>query len=904
MGYGTVKKIEVTGAVNRLKSDDIDTFISSDVASRLQGQIAGVSVASSSGDPGAAADIQIRGITSLSGSNTPLYVVNGIPQIGDPGLASNEIETIDILKDAASTAVYGSRGAAGVILITTKSGKDGVLKVDFDYNYGIQNLGEGSPLMNTEDQVFYEIATNLNTGTTPGINNNPEWINNDTDFDTYVLNQSAEIKSYNLNVSGGTDKLSYSAVGSLFDQDGSLVNSNFKRYNGRISTTYKSGKWKIDGSIATTNERKQTATNGLIQSAIRFKPYFPALDVEGGVATTNGIGGVTTPVVGLLDALGRRDINNRDRTSINLGIKRSLTSDLDFITNIGSSITNENRNTFNPDYVIFNIEDNTSESLPEKSGVTATSTRTTKFSWDAGLSYNKQLGDHKIGFQAVVTLEEDNNEVFSASIEGVDDNRITVLNGGTINENVSSGFNYTTKRVGTLARLQYNYKSKYIISALARYDGSSRFGRKFRWGTFPSIAAAWNVSKEPFWEPLSGTINQFKIRLSRGEVGNDNFNDYGFESVVQPFADYIFDANDGSVDFGSAIRAYSNVDVKWETSISSNIGIDLSFFKSKLNLTVDYYDTQKEDMLFPVTLPGSAGAYDESEVTFNVGNMRNSGLELGANYKMSIGKSNIRLGGTFTANNNEITKVASNNIIFNSQSNIQGRPITAIAKGFEAGAFFLFETNGTIKTQEQLDTYRQFPSRESAELGDLIYVDTNGDGIISSEDRTYQGSGLADFEFGINFGWKMNGFDVSMNWFGTVGSEIYDANKNVAYGFQRHQDLVGQWTAENPTSNTPSFRGRNDAHPNYAPETDYWVENGDYLRLKQITFGYTIPKAHTEKMGISTLRFYLTAQNPITITNYEGFDPEIGGSNVARRGIDNSRYPISSVYSLGLKVSF
>jgi len=904
VGYGTVKKIEVTGAVNRVESGDIEQFISSDVASRLQGQIAGVSVSSSSGEPGEAANIQIRGITSLAGSNTPLYVVNGIPQIGDPGLASNEIETIDVLKDAASTAVYGSRGAAGVILITTKSGKDGVLKVDFDYTYGIQVLGQGSPLMNTEDQVFYEIATSLNTGIGVPINNNPEWINNDTDFDTYVLNQDAEVKTYNLNVSGGTDKLSYSAVGSLFDQDGSLINSNFKRYNGRISTTYKAGNWKIDGSIATTTDKRQRASNGLIQSAIRFKPYFPALDVGSSVASTNGVGGVTTPVTNLLRALGQIDIGNRDRTNINLGIKRSLSSDLDFITNVGSSITNDVRNIFKPNFLIFNVDDNTSESDPTRSGVDAISTRTTKFSWDAGLSYNKQLGDHKIGFQAVVTLEEDNNKTFSASIQGIDDNNITVLNGGTINENVSSGFNYTTKRVGTLGRLQYNYKSKYIISVLARYDGSSRFGRKFRWGTFPSIAAAWNVSREPFWKPLKKTINKFKIRLSRGEVGNDNFDDYGFASVVEPFADYIFDEDDASVDFGSAIRAYANADVKWETSVSNNIGVDLSFFRSKLNLTVDYYDTQKEDMLFPVTLPGSAGAYDESEVTFNVGNMRNSGLELGANYKMSIGKSEFRFGGTFTANNNEITKVASDNIIFNSRSNIQGRPITAIAKGFEAGAFFLFETNGTIKTQEQLDAYRQFPSRESANLGDLIYVDTNEDGIISSLDRTYQGSGLADFEFGLNFNWEMNGFDFSMNWFGTAGSEIYNANKNVAYGFQRHQDLVGQWTAENPTSNTPSFRGRSDAHPNYAPETDYWIENGDYLRLKQITLGYTIPKYTSDKIGLNTLRFYLTAQNPITITNYEGFDPEIGGNNVATKGIDSSRYPISSIYSLGLKVSF
>jgi len=908
IGYGAVTKKEVTGAVNRVVTKDIEQFITSDVASRLQGQIAGVSVSASSGEPGEAANIQIRGITSLSGTSTPLFVVNGIPQIGDPGLAPNEIETIDILKDAASTAVYGSRGAAGVILITTKQGKDGAMSIDLNYNTGFQFLGGSTPLMNTEDQLFYEINTfNYFGGFEPITNTNPEWLGNDNAFDDYVLVDAAEVKTYSLNMVGGTDKFSYSASGSLFDQDGSLLNSNFKRFNGRISVQYNTDNWKINGSIALTNEDRRRASAGLIVNANRYRPYFPQIDPNSDIALVNSNGGTRTPTVALGQALKRKDDSNRDKTNINLGVTRKITENLDFITNVGSSIINDNRNVFRPRFDLFNVDNGVVETDPTLSGITATSTRTTKFSWDAGLSFKKKFGKHNVSAQGVVTLEEDSNTTFFASIEGVTNNSITVLNGGTLNENVGSGFNYNTRRVGTLGRVQYNYDDKYIISALARYDGSSRFGREFRWGTFPSIAAAWNVSSEPFWKPLKGTINKFKLRISHGQVGNDSFSDYEFASTIAPFADYVFDTSDGSVDFGSSIRSYANRDVKWETSISNNVGVDISMFKNKITFTADYYVTKKEDMLFPVTLPGSSGAYYDPNLVLNVGNMTNKGLELAANYRTSIGKSKFRIGATFTTNDNEITKVVGDGIIYNSNSALVSGDTsgsTVIAKGYEAGAFFLHETDGTIKTIEERDTYRQFPSRANAELGDLKYVDSNGDGNITTEDRTYHGSGLADFEYGINFRWDVGRFDFSMNWFGTVGAEILNGNKAAAYGWQRHQDLVNQWTPDNPTSNIPSFRGRGREHPNYAGTTDYWLESGDYLRLKQLTLGFSLPEEVSNRLGMNKFRMFLSAQNPITITNYEGYDPEIGSNNVARRGIDQSRYPISATYSLGVKVSF
>ncbi len=909
VGYGTVKKKEITGAVNRVDAEDIEQFVTSDVSSRLQGQIAGVSVTSSSGEPGEAANIQIRGVTSLSGTNTPLYVVNGIPQIGDPRLSANEIETIDVLKDAASTAVYGSRGAAGVILITTKSGKEGSLSIDFDTTSGFQFLGQGTPLMDTDDQLFFDIMTfNHFGGFEPIVTNNPKWLNNDNKFDDYVLVNAAEIKTYNLNISGGTKQFSYNATGSLFDQDGSLINSNFKRYNGRISSRYNTDNWTINASVAVTNENRRRASNGLIVTASRYKPYFPKIDPDADAAVVNSSGGTKTPAVALGQALKRKDDGTSDRTNISLGITRKITTDLDFITNLGSSITNDYRNVFVPKFDLFNVDDGTTENDPTKSGVNVSASRTTKFSWDAGLSYKKKIGKHDIAVQGIITFEEDNNKQFFASIEGITNNSIHVLNGGTINKDVGSGFDYTTKRIGTLGRVQYSYDEKYVLSALARYDGSSRFGREFRWGTFPSIAAAWNISSEPFWKPLKGTINNFKLRLSHGEVGNDSFNDYAFASTIAPFADYVFDENDGSVSFGSAIRSYANRDVKWETSVSDNIGVDLSFFRNKFTFTLDYYSTKKRDMLFPITLPGSSGAYYDPNLILNVGNMTNEGFEIAANYRASIGKSKLRIGGTFTSNSNEITKVASNSIIFNNTSTLIGgdnsSAVSVIAKGYEAGAFFLYETNGTIQTQEQLNAYRQFPSRINANFGDLIYIDTNGDGNITNEDRVYKGSGLADFEYGFNLRWDIGAFDFSMNLFGIVGAEILNGNRAATYNYQRHQDLVNQWTPDNPSSNIPAFRGDSKDHPNYAGTTDYWLENGDYLRLKQVTLGFSLPIETCEAIGLTKFRIYANAQNPLTITDYNGYDPEIGGNNVARRGIDQSRYPISATYSLGLKLAF
>lgn len=921
IGYGTVKKKELTGAVSQLKSEDIDRFVTPDLGSAMQGQIAGVNIAASSGEPGAQSNIQIRGITSLSGSNTPLFVVDGIPQEGDPRLSTNEIETIDVLKDAASAAVYGTRGAGGVILITTKKGKEGSMKVDFGTTYGVQHLGTGVALMDASQQMYFEVQQKKNypAAFDPGPTR-PEWLTNDNDLRDIVLIDDAESKTYNLNVSGGTKNFTYNVVGGLFSADGVLVGSSFKRYNGRASTSYTTDHWKINTSIGFILEDRNRATNNLITDAIRYKPYFPVVDGSSDTFyTEEGSGGVETPLNTLAQDLKRKDNERTDKINVSLSVTRDLTKELSFTSRIGTNTSSQIRNIFRPKYTLVDLTTGSSSVDPLKSGVEANASRLNVFSWDGSLNYKKKIGKHGVDAMVTSAFEERTYQEFSATRNGVISNEIEVLNNAGQDPGAYSGTNYVNKTAGFIGRVQYNYDGKYLLSVLGRRDGSSKFGRDFRWGSFPSVSAAWNVSDEKFWQPLSGTVNNFKIRLSRGTVGNDSFDPYQYSSVITGRRNYVFATNDSALTLGSAVAQYANPEVKWETSISNNVGVDLAFFKNKLSLTADYYVTNKQDMLFPVLLPGSTGVVSgqPQNVILNIGNMTNKGLEIGANYREKIGKSRLNLGVTFTRNRNVITKIVDGiDLIINDNSQVLGDGATVFKVGREAAAFWLYQTDGTLKTDAEVTAYNNLTNGAStpSQKGDLRFIDQltidsdgdgildKGDGVLNDKDRVYSGSGLPDFEMGFNLNWTYKNFDMSMNWYASVGAEVINGTKADAYARFRHADLVNMWTADNPTSNIPLAKVR--THADASGITDLFLEDGTYLRLKLITVGYSLPKDVSTAMGISKLRFYLSGQNPLTFTKYSGFDPEIGGNNVAQRGLDLSRFPLTSLYSLGINVTF
>lgn len=914
VGYGAQKKKELTGAVAQVKSEELLKTSTADIGTALQGQIAGVNVTASSGQPGSEANVMIRGLTSINGANRPLYVVDGIPFDGDPKLSINEIETIDVLKDGASAAIYGTRGAAGVILITTKKGKEGQMKISLDSYYGLQHITSATPLLNVEDKLYTTFLQGAamndsrygNTWTT--IEQSPHLLTNNTDLVDVIQNDMAPVQNHSLTLSGGKDGLTYNITGNYYGQEGVIIKSGYDRFNVRANSQFKRGNWNISTGISFRVEDREYAPWGLLLNAIKYIPYQPYIDPDTSIIENAGDGTNANNLSYLGYLLLQEDNQENNYFDGNLNITYNFTDNLKITSRVASSYDNGTRITINPKFVAY--RDDGTEVTSQRSKVKNLSSLAKKLTWENILNYQKSFGDHNINFTGVYSAEKYTYSEFFAEKSDLVSNDITVLNGATADPNVGSGSNQWTQNrestlIGMLARLQYNYKGKYLLSGAVRRDGSSRF-KDEPWGVFPSVSAGWNVSDEKFWTPLKNTVSSFKLRGSRGTTGNQGIADYTYTPTITLENDYVLGAGDyQNLLLGATQTGFANPKVRWETSVSLNGGFDLGFFDNKLTLSGDIYETKKQDMLFPVLLPPTAGGGTNAEVTLNVGDMTNKGIEFAMNYRHS-GELSWNAGLTYTRNDNTITKMSgSNKIIYFDDSSISGHDndqdlVSALAEGYEGGAFFLIETDGTIKTEEELAEYREIVP--DAQLGDLKYIDYDNNGTIDINDRQYMGSGTPEFEMGLNLSAYYKNLDFSMQWYGSFGAEIINGNKALAYKVGNHQDLVYQWTPQNNTSDIPV--NRNATHNNYRGQTDYWLEDGTFVRLRNISLGFTIPKEYTEVLGITKFRVYVAAQNPLTITKYDGYDPEVGNNGLSTRGIDKGTYPVSSQIRTGLQIEF
>lgn len=911
IGYGAVKKKELTGTVAQVKSEELTKINTSDLGNALQGMVSGVSVTAESGAPGASSNILIRGVTSVSGGNTPLYVVDGVPQEGDPRISPNEVETIDILKDAASCAIYGTRGAAGVILITTKKGSAGAMKVTFDGSFGVKKIVSNDFLMNASEQNYFEIIRNralkpdlLDDQVILDLYKVPGYFHNNTNLLDQIFIDNAINQNYSLNLSGGGNGLNYSVMMGYFNQGGSIINSGFDRFNTRVNLNYTKGKFSMRGSVGLSVEDTDYSPSGIIVQSIKYYPSQPYIAQDQSFETA---GGEEQNRIGyVLQTFFSKDNLRTSNSFANLNAKYTVIKGLDLSAQVSMNESHGVRNQFRPYKEIINQNTGKLISKPEDSYALARSINRNSITWNFGAQYQNTFNKHKITAYAGVTGEEYNFEGFYARKEGVLNNDIEVINGTSINPEAGSDGNYTNKLLGTIARLQYDWKSRYLLSMSMRADASSRFAKENRWGFFPSASVAWNISDEPFFKPLTKVVNNFKLRGSYGTTGNQNFSPYSFYSTVSPGYDYTTGTGSGEyLGLGTTQVKYANPDVKWETSEQYNLGLDLAFLNNKVTLTAEYYSTRKRDMLFPVTLPGSTGS--ASQLTMNVGNMVNSGYELAAQYRSHIGKFYYNLSGTFSTNTNKITRINGDGtrisaykwgLVSGAQDVSQ---VTYIAEGYEAGAFFLYPTDGIINSSEKLAAYQKI--NPSAKMGDLIYKDTDKDGKITDNDRVYCGSGLPKYEIGFIMQFNYMGFDLYTNFYSALGHEIMNGSRATAFGYGRHKDLVAMYSPVNTDSPIPTYRGDLKSHPNYHADTDLWLEDGSYLRLKNITLGYTLPKSITTKWHLNKFRVYIAAQNLFTLTKYSGYDPEIGG-NISTRGMDMGNYPSFTTYSAGINLSF
>jgi TonB-linked SusC/RagA family outer membrane protein len=911
IGYATQNKKEVTGAVAQLTSEALNRASSVDIGSAIQGQIAGVNVQATSGRPGDGSNIQIRGINTILGQNAPLFVVDGIPYDFDPMIPTSEIATIDVLKDAASSAVYGTRGAGGVILITTKTGSAGVMKVKLDSYYGTQRINSDLPRMTFEEMLYemFIVGQNVNNskmnGTYTPLELDKTYFLNRTDLTSVIQNEHAPIHNHSVSVSGGRDGLSYNVMANYFNQAGMILNSGVERFNARVNTTYRVGKWSINTSLGFKQEVQDYEAWGLLLEAYRYKPYMHYISPE-----TQSVYSSDIETLGIVAAkIKQTDERKGDQFSGNIQLSYLLNKNLSLQVRAGTYVTNNLRKRVDPVFKIYDYQGNLIPQNP-RSSVYNLSSRGTGLTLESALNYNKRIGFHQFKGLLLYSMEQYTFTSFWARKYDLLSNDVTVLNGATLDPSVGSGTNWEQDKVnaliGMLGRVQYDYKGRYLVSLSARRDGSSRFSEKYRWNIFPSVSVGWNIADEQFWQNLSTVVNGFKLRASYGTTGNQNFLDYSNSAAIALNKDYAMGPESGDkLLLGATQLTFANSNVKWETTIQTNIGFDLAFLSNKLTFTADLYDSNKKDMLFPILLPPTTGAGQNATVVLNVGDMTNRGVELTLNYRKR-GIVSYNIGTTFSKNVNLVTKMSgSNKTIYMSAgtvvdgiSNVDR--VTVVKEGYEAGALFLMPTNGIVRSSPQLAEYQKLVP--TAKLGDLMYIDTTGDGILDDNDRVYAGSGAPLFTMGLNSTIEYKNFDLSMQWYWSYGNKVINGNKIYAYMHSTHKDLVYQWSPQNVDSPIPANRGRD--HGNYRGYSDFWIQDGSYVRLKNISLGYSIPTNFCSKLGITKLKVYLSSINPLTITKYDGFDPEVGNDGLSTRGLDKGSYPISSQYKAGILLEF
>lgn len=839
--------------------------------------------------------------------------MDGIPYQSNPNIAPEQIESIDILKDGAAASIYGTRASNGVILITTKRGKEGRMKVNLSAYYGVQNITSGTPLMDAMQQIYFEDVRAAALGRTSNVFLfNPNALDFNSNYVRDVQNNNAPIQSYNLSVSGGQNNLKLAVNSSYFKQDGVLINSGFDRLSNRINGEYKRGKFKAFTSIGYTLENTNQEPWALYEFAIMQKPFQPPLGdipINGAVVQLN----VENPVTfGYLSRqLENSDARKTTTTNLALNLEYEIINGLTAQINLGRNSWDYRRKFFQPQYLVYNpqgdlnpVASNLEAQLKEDFTFTDRSTL------ENMLRYARTFGKHSFNLLAVLSYENFNSKSLGIGVNGLLSNETQTLGAGKEGLKPTSN-EFSNSLTGKLFRAQYNYADKYLLSASIRRDGSSNFGPENRYGTFFGVSGGWNVSEEKFFPNLNARwINNLKIRASYAGVGNQSIPPYSYADLIEAGVNYLFGPTE-ALSNGTIQRRFGNPFIQWETNVSKNIGVNLDMFGGRVSLVADYYQNDKSNMLLPEKLAPSTGTYQPGTDLYttritNAGNMTNKGLELSLNLRdeTEFGlKWNAGL--TFTRNRNTVTNLNGIQIGYGS-----GRPTQYLAErrdnttflsvGYPAGSFFLIQSDGVVKTSEQLDAYKKI--MPSARLGDLILVDQNGDNKIDDNDRVYSGSGQPKFESGFNTNLNYKNFDLFVQLYGTYGSQIFNGSKLFAYATGRHLDNYYQWSPANPNSDIPTNR-TDELHNNVRSRNDFFLEDGSYLRLRNISLGYTIPSRVFNKK-VERLRVYVSAMNLFTWTNYTGYDPEVGGDGLFYRGVDRGNYPITRRFLTGIQFDF
>ncbi len=922
VGYGIQKKSDLTGAIAVIGSEDLQKQSTSDMSSMLQGRAPGVLV-TNDGQPGAAPNVRIRGINTF-GDGSPLYVIDGVPIDGSPrDFNPNDIESMQVLKDASAGAIYGSRAANGVIIITTKQGKKNTpLQVTYKGYYGVDQVYQKIPVLKREDyqMIANEVQTNAGLALIPGNDpSSPYYINDvDTDWQDAGLKNGSRT-NHNINLSGGGENMMYSVSLDYFNNEGTLVGRgpDYNRYSARANISGDKGRFKYGTSLYYAHSHENTLT---YRSDI-LKGNRPPLviDLVEAIPTQKiydknnlgGYGGTEAEIHNVisLNAIGvnsmMRNYVDVDRTMLsgwgqyNLLEKNGHT--IDYKINLSYDKTICHDFSFYPQFDLGYFFYSTTSAMTEGN-------RTyTVGLIENTINYKGQVGQHKFDVLVGQMYQDTQSYVFSGYGEGLTEPYHLQLANASSNQSTTGRQDQNTL-ASYLGRINYNYDDKYLVTATLRRDGSSRFSPKYRYGYFPSLALGWRLSNESFIN-LPEFVDDIKVRGSWGQLGNQNIGNYDWQSTLALNMPYNFSNSNGDVQkvWGGLQASVVNQNIKWETTTSTNVGVDVKLFNSKIDFSAEYYSSTTEDILVGILIPYSVGSVNAAPVV-NAGSIKNSGVEINLGYRKNTGDFQYDVSANLATLKNEVLSLGGKN-----------DPVYGVGSktvvGSEIGQHYGYEVEGIFQTQNEVDNHA-FQNAGTAP-GDLIFkdqltIDTNGDGIpdagdgvINDADRVFLGSAIPSITFGFNFSASYKNFDFSLFASGAAGyyinSRMYRDLMITSDYINRHEDILNRWTPENTNTNIPRVVA-NDPNGNQRDsDREGWLQKGDYLRINNIELGYTLPNNVVK--GISRARVFASIQNLYTFQHYKGYNPDFN-SGVWNPGYDAGSFPRPRTIMAGVEVSF
>lgn len=946
IGYGTQKKRDVNGAISSVKSTDIENLKQVSVDQMLQGKAAGVSVTNNSGQPGGAASVRVRGTTSITGTNEPLYVIDGVPISGDAtgkatsgqtlagrdGFSSsggsgntamsplsminpNDIESMDILKDASATAIYGSRGANGVIIITTKSGKKGTGKISYENYTSFASVTNKLDVLTLPE--YATLKTNLAKlwgFQTRQEFSHPELLGPGTNWQDEVY-RTAISNSHQLSFSGAKEGTSYYLSGSYLDNEGTIINSGLKRYTVRLNLDSKIKSWlRVGGNLTggITNERitVNQSFSGLISNTLLQSPDIPVRNVDGSFAGPPSSEQSVTYYNPVAEALTRENKLIRKNFLGNVYAEAEIFKGFKYRLEIAANTEFSENDDFRPSYAWGSQTNLLADLDVRRQNWYSTNIKNL-------LTYDKTIGKHKFTILAGQEANDSHWEGLIASAQGFKTNSIHTINLADVDNNTITQYKGSASLSSLFARVIYDFNDKYSITASIRQDVSSKFDptTENQKGVFNAISGSWRLSSESFMEGTRKYVDNIKFRIGYGETGNQQIPNNSYSAMLG--------TQNSGLGSGFLPSNYPNPDLVWESLNQTNFGIDFTMFENKFSASLDIYDKKSEGFLFQVPLPlyltGGGGQYGGVSAPYsNLGTMSNKGFDLTLGYDTrSAGNFNWNASMVISQYKNNLDEIA-NGIILTQEVNTNGyQPVvvTNTTIGNPIGLFYGYKTDGLFKDQTTLNSapiqFGQPVGTGAGEttLGDVKYVDVNNDGKVDASDKTFIGNPHPKFTYGFTNNFKYKNVDLSIFLQGSYGNDVMNLTRrggttNASLYDNQLVDAMDYYTATNTGSNNP--RPIADSANNNLLISDRYVEDGSYLRIQNITLGYSLPQDVISKYKMSRLRLYASAQNLYTFTDYSGYDPEIGSfnQNVLLSGIDNGRYPVARTFLVGLNVEF